>query len=125
MDAETAEQAPRRRIFGRTSSKGEPRERSLKPLRMVWQAGANYPGHVALALIALLITASATLAIPAGFKMVIDKGFATGADPGEMTRWFRYLLMIVGVLAFGTAMRFYFVSWLGERVVADIRLKVQ
>ncbi|MEZ5680789.1 MAG: ABC transporter transmembrane domain-containing protein [Erythrobacter sp.] len=125
MDAETAEKAPRRRIFGRTKENGEPKERSLKPLRMVWQAGARYPGHVALALIALLITASATLAIPAGFKMVIDKGFAASADPGEMTRWFRYLLMIVGVLAMGTAMRFYFVSWLGERVVADIRLKVQ
>ncbi|QPC98856.1 ABC transporter transmembrane domain-containing protein [Qipengyuania soli] len=125
MDVETEEQAPRRRIFGRSKADGEPRERSLKPLRMVWQSGARYPGHVALALIALLITASATLAIPAGFKMVIDKGFAQGADPGEMARWFRYLLMIVCVLAMGTAMRFYFVSWLGERVVADIRLKVQ
>ncbi len=125
MDVETVEQAPRRRIFGRSKADGEPRERSLKPLRMVWQSGARYPGHVALALIALLITASATLAIPAGFKMVIDKGFAQGADPGEMARWFRYLLMIVCVLAMGTAMRFYFVSWLGERVVADIRLKVQ
>nr|WP_281388140.1 ABC transporter transmembrane domain-containing protein [Qipengyuania soli] len=112
-------------MFGRSKADGEPRERSLKPLRMVWQSGARYPGHVALALIALLITASATLAIPAGFKMVIDKGFAQGADPGEMARWFRYLLMIVCVLAMGTAMRFYFVSWLGERVVADIRLKVQ
>ncbi|MFW2445857.1 MAG: ABC transporter transmembrane domain-containing protein [Qipengyuania pacifica] len=92
---------------------------------MVYRAGANYPGHVALALVALCITAAATLAIPAGFKLVIDRGFADGADPGNMARWFQYLLMIVGVLAIGTAMRFYFVSWLGERVVADIRLRVQ
>ncbi|WP_234002366.1 ABC transporter transmembrane domain-containing protein [Erythrobacter sp. AP23] len=92
---------------------------------MVWRAGKNYPGHVALALLALFITAAATLAIPAGFKLVIDRGFADGADPANMGRWFRYLLIIVGVLAVGTAMRFYFVSWLGERVVADIRLRVQ
>ncbi|WP_247714255.1 ABC transporter transmembrane domain-containing protein [Qipengyuania pacifica] len=92
---------------------------------MVYRAGANYPGHVALALVALCITAAATLAIPAGFKLVIDRGFADGADPGSVARWFQYLLMIVGVLAIGTAMRFYFVSWLGERVVADIRLRVQ
>ncbi|MEX0341877.1 MAG: ABC transporter transmembrane domain-containing protein, partial [Erythrobacter sp.] len=92
---------------------------------MVWRAGRNYPGHVALAILALFITAAATLAIPAGFKLVIDRGFAEGADPSDMGRWFQYLLMIVGVLALGTAMRFYFVSWLGERVVADIRLRVQ
>ncbi len=113
----------------RRRKRGEPREprqpRSLRPLRMVWQAAKGYPGHVAMALVALTITAAATLAIPAGFKLIIDRGFAAGADPGDIGRWFRYLLMIVGVLAMGTALRFYFVSWLGERVVADIRLKVQ
>lgn len=104
---------------------GAPRKaKSLKPLRMVWAAAARYPWHVAAALAALLITASATLAIPAGFKMVIDRGFATGSDAGDIGRWFRYLMLIVGVLAVGTALRFYFVSWLGERVVADIRLGV-
>ena len=115
----------RGRFSRKRAAKDNPRERSLRPLRMVYRAGANYPGHVALALVALCITAAATLAIPAGFKLVIDRGFADGADPGNMARWFQYLLMIVGVLALGTAMRFYFVSWLGERVVADIRLRVQ
>ncbi len=115
----------RRRFSRKRTAKENPRERSLRPLRMVYRAGANYPGHVVLALVALCITAAATLAIPAGFKLVIDRGFADGADPGNIARWFQYLLMIVGVLAIGTAMRFYFVSWLGERVVADIRLRVQ
>ena len=98
--------------------------KSLKPLRMVWAAAAQYPWHVVAALAALLVTASATLAIPAGFKLVIDRGFAAGSDAGDIARWFRYLLLIAGVLAIGTALRFYFVSWLGERVVADIRLRV-
>ncbi|MEC7398621.1 MAG: ABC transporter transmembrane domain-containing protein, partial [Pseudomonadota bacterium] len=91
---------------------------------MVYAAVASYPGYLALAGLALIITAAATLAIPAGFKMVIDRGFSAGGNAEDIGRWFRYLLMIVTVLAAGTAMRFYFVSWLGERVVADIRLRV-
>ena len=115
----------RGRFAQKIATSDGPRERSLRPLRMVYNAAGNYPGHVALAVLALFVTAAATLAIPAGFKLVIDRGFADGANPADMGRWFRYLLMIVGVLAIGTAMRFYFVSWLGERVVADIRLRVQ
>ncbi len=98
---------------------------TLGPLRMIFAAAARYPGKVALALVALVVTAAATLAIPSGFRLIIDRGFATGADPAEIGRWFRYLFAIVVVLALGTAARFYFVSWLGERVVADIRAAVQ
>lgn len=136
MDAEVSEAVTegtqaraigRRGLFGRRRRRSarEDLPRTIKPLMMVWKAALAYPGHVACAVIALFITAAATLAIPAGFKMIIDRGFAAGADAGDIGRWFRYLLMIVGVLATGTALRFYFVSWLGERVVADIRLKVQ
>ncbi len=98
---------------------------SLGPLRMIFAAAANYPGKVALALVALIVTAAATLAIPSAFRLIIDRGFVAGTDPAEIGRWFRYLFLIVVVLALGTASRFYFVSWLGERVVADIRLAVQ
>jgi len=108
-----------------TSTDEAPKARSLRPLAMVWRAAVNYPGKIALAGLALMVTAAATLAIPAGFKLIIDRGFAAGGDPSDIGRWFRYLLMIVVVLAAGTATRFYFVSWLGERVVADIRLAVQ
>ncbi|MFN2099512.1 ABC transporter transmembrane domain-containing protein [Altererythrobacter sp. MF3-039] len=108
-----------------TSESLPPKAKTMAPLGMVWRAATKYPTQVALALLALLITAAATLAIPWGFKLVIDRGFAEGGDPADIARWFRYLLLIVGVLALGTAMRFYFVSWLGERVVADIRLAVQ
>lgn len=98
--------------------------RSLRPLAMIWRAAGRYPGHVAAALVALTITAAATLAIPAGFKLVIDRGFAEGGEAADIGRWFRYLFLIVTVLAIGTAFRFFYVSWLGERVVADIRLAV-
>ena len=102
-----------------------PKARSLGPLRMIWDEAARYPGRVAAASAALVVTSAATLAIPSGFRLIIDKGFSAGADVNELGRWFQYLLLIVLVLAIGTACRFYFVSWLGERVVADVRLKVQ
>ena len=69
------------------------------------------------------MTSGATIAIPYGFKRVIDRGFAGGGS-GQFDSSFRYLLMIVVVLALFTAVRFYFVSWLAERVVADIREEV-
>ena len=97
--------------------------KTLGPLKMVYTAAANYPGQIALALAALLVTAAVTsLAMPYALKLIVDRGF--GAD-GDIGRWFRYLLLLVGVLGIGTALRFYFVSWIGERVVADIRQSVQ
>ena len=102
-----------------------PKAKTLGPLAMIWREALKYPGRVAAAAGALRVTSAATLAIPSGFRLIIDKGFAAGADTTELGRWFQYLLLIVLVLAIGTACRFYFVSWLGERVVADIRLRVQ
>ncbi|PHR12597.1 MAG: ABC transporter [Sphingopyxis sp.] len=92
-------------------------------LRMVFERAVRYPREIALALLALFVSAMATLAIPAGFKTIIDKGFMAGN--GDVAPYFQGLLGIVAVLAVATAFRFYFVSWLGERVVADLRLAVQ
>jgi ATP-binding cassette subfamily B protein len=102
-----------------------PKSRSLAPLRMVFGTALHYPRQIGFALTALLITSAATLAIPYRFKVIVDEGFSGPASTGDIARAFQYLLMIVVVLGIGTALRFYFVSWLGERVVADIRLKVQ
>lgn len=102
-----------------------PRARSLAPLRMVFGTAAQYPRQIGFALLALIITAAATLAIPWRFKVIIDEAFGGTASPEDIGQAFQYLMMIVVILGLGTAMRFYFVSWLGERVVADIRLKVQ
>ena len=99
--------------------------RTMRPLIMIWRQALRYPRHLAFALLALMTTSAATLAIPARFKVIIDKAFGPGASLLEIGHSFRYLLMIVAVLGIATAMRFFFVSWLGERVVADIRLKVQ
>jgi ATP-binding cassette subfamily B protein len=101
-----------------------PKGRSIKNLRMVWGFALRYPAHIAVAALALLVAASATSGIPYAFKLIIDKGFARGSDTRDLARWFEYLLLLVGVMAVATAVRFYFVTWLGERTVADIRLAV-
>jgi ATP-binding cassette, subfamily B, bacterial len=102
-----------------------PKARNLGGLRMVWQHAIVYKKQILFAFTALIVAATATLAIPAGFRLVIDRGFAAGGDPSKIARWFEYLLFIVATLAIATAFRFYFVSWLGERTVANIRLSVQ
>src|ERR1044071_5304398 len=108
-----------------TSPNSRPKGRSLRSLRMIWSFAVGYPGHIAVAALALLVAAAATSGVPYAFKLIIDKGFATGTGTsGDIARWFEYLLLLVGVMALATAVRFYFVSWIGERTVADIRLAV-
>ncbi len=99
-------------------------QRRLASLGMVWHYAKAYPWHIAAAITGLIGSSSATLAIPAGFKLVIDRGFATG-NTDNIDRYFLYLLGIVLVLALATTVRFFFVSWLGERTVADVRRAVQ
>ncbi len=101
----------------------QPPPANLGNLRLIWSLALHYPGHIAVAGAALLTASAATLAIPSGFRLVIDRGFGSGG--GDVSRWFQYLLLIVVVLALATAVRFYFVSWLGERVVADMRIAAQ
>ncbi|GLT01355.1 ABC transporter ATP-binding protein [Sphingobium jiangsuense] len=97
----------------------------LSSLKSIGTLAARYPGRLALAGLSLLIASAATLAIPAGFKLVIDRGFSGSGDAADIGHWFEYLMLIVVVLAIASAARFYFVSWLGERVVADLRIAVQ
>jgi ATP-binding cassette, subfamily B, bacterial len=98
--------------------------RKIGNLAIIWCFTARYKGHVAGALASLLVAASATLAIPNAFRLIIDKGFGSSRG-GDISRWFEYLLLVVVVMAISTAFRYYFVSWLGERVVADVREAVQ
>jgi ATP-binding cassette subfamily B protein len=98
--------------------------RRIGNLALVWRHAKRYPAQIAAAWVALAITSAATIAIPYSFKRIIDRGFGSG-NGEAVAGAFHYMLMIVVVLAIGTAVRFYFVSWLGERVVADIRTSVQ
>ena len=92
-------------------------------LRMIGHFTIRYPRQITYALLALIAAAGSTLAIPYGLRLIIDEGFAkNGGDPAP---YFYLLLGIVVIIGISTAFRFYFVSWLGERVVGDIRVAVQ
>jgi ATP-binding cassette, subfamily B, bacterial len=73
--------------------------------------------------VSLLMAALAMLAVPLAVRRVIDHGF-TAENAGFVDQYFAMMLVIVALLAAGSAGRYYFVTWLGERVVADLRRKV-
>lgn len=100
------------------------RAKMLPALRLIWRFTFRYKLQLAGALISLVTAAIATLWIPRTFQKVVDNGFAEGASVNEIGVYFEGLLGIVVVLAIATAGRFYFVSWLGERTVADLRMAV-
>src|SRR3982751_4453756 len=103
----------------------EPRgSRKLSNLGMVWHHATRYPLQIVLALVALVAAAGATLFFPATFKQIVDNGFAQHASTAAVAPYFPPLILVVLVLALATATRFYCVSWLGERTVADIRVAV-
>ncbi len=102
----------------------DPGPRRLSNLALLWGFARRYPAQLAAAFVALVVAAAATLAIPQGFKWVVDKGFG-GGGRDDIRIWFYVLLGIVAVQGVATAIRFYFVSWVGERVVADLRKAVQ
>ncbi len=101
-----------------------PPSRKLSNLSLLWGFARAYPVQIVVALVALLVAVASTLAIPQGFKAIVDNGFASGSDPAKIAPYFWALLGIVAAQGAATAVRFYFVSWIGERVVADVRRAV-
>jgi ATP-binding cassette subfamily B protein len=115
----------------------EPRRKSsLAALRGLLPFLLPYRRQFLMAGIALVVAAAATLAIPYAFKQMIDHGFsaaagaaaagaaAAGANVRQVNLTFLALFGVASVLAVATAARYYTVSWLGERVTADIRSAV-
>ncbi|NWK77679.1 ABC transporter transmembrane domain-containing protein [Aquitalea sp. LB_tupeE] len=76
-----------------------------------------------LALLALTVAAVSTLVLPMAFRVLIDQGFSS-RNAGHINQYFLMLFGVAVVLALATAGRFYLVSWLGERVTADVRSAV-
>ncbi len=101
-------------------AQGRSRSRNLKVLRRLTPFIAPYKGMVALATMFLLLAATASLAIPAAVREMIDHGFSQ-ENAGLIDRYFLLVLAVAVVLGLATAARFYCVTWLGERIVADLR----
>lgn len=89
-------------------------------LSWLWQFVRFYKTRLAIAMVALVFTSALTLSLGQGIRLMIDEGFAAESYEGLASALQITLLIIVG-LAIGAYFRFFMVSWIGERVVADIR----
>lgn len=93
--------------------------RNMKPLKMLGPFFAPYKLHLVFAAIALITASAATLTMPVAMRFLIDSGFST--ETTDINRYFGALFGVAAVLAFASAARYYMVTWIGERVVADVR----
>lgn len=100
-----------------------PRGRHLEDLKHLVRFLAPYRRQVLAAAILLIIAAGSVLAIGQGLRLVIDQGFLAG-DPAALDRMLLLVLGIILIMATASALRFYYVSWIGERVAADLRQAV-
>src|SRR5271170_2658064 len=111
----------------REPTEGAPLERAksrnVAALRPLFGYLLPYRWQVAGATVALLVAASTVLALGAGLRFLIDRGFV-GHDPALLDLAVLILLGVVAVMAGASYARFYLVSWLGERVIADLRQAV-
>ncbi len=108
-----------------STTRGEeaPRAKSLAPLRQLLGFLWPHKGRLIAASTALVFTAGAQLTLGYGVQLLIDEGFA-GADASGLYKAVSFMLIVGVAMAIGAMIRFYLVSWLGERVSADLRSAV-
>jgi ATP-binding cassette subfamily B protein len=92
----------------------------IRPLALLAPYVARYRGRAGAAFVALFVAALATLAVPVAVRRMVDFGFSNESI-NLIDSYFAVMLAVAGVLALASAMRFYLVTTLGERIVADLR----
>ncbi len=97
--------------------------RNLRPLRALLPFVARYRGVVAAALLALAASASVMLYVPLTVRQMIDRGF-TSENADAIDRYFLTLIGVALLMGVTSSLRFFLVSWIGERVVTDLRSAV-
>ncbi|MGB7433305.1 MAG: ABC transporter transmembrane domain-containing protein, partial [Ahrensia sp.] len=112
-----------KQIPAANADKGKKATKSLRPLMHLVPYLGRYKGLVAGASIFLLAAAVTTLTLPVAVRRVIDFGFS-GEDTQLVNNYFAVLLFVAGLLAFASALRYFFVITLGERIVSDLRRDV-
>ena len=103
---------------------GRPKAKSLAPLRGVLPFLGPYRGRIAVALLALVASSSATLILPQFVGGLVDAKGLSATQAHALTGFYTAFIAAAAVLGVASATRFYAVTWLGERVVADIRKAV-
>ena len=119
--------APHNKTHNKTTpphrTRREDHSSSQQGLLAFWPFLRPYRRQVVLALSALVITAAAMLSLGKGVQFLIDQGLASGSE-ADLTKALLLFMGLVVILSIGSFCRFFLVSWLGERVVADIRKAV-
>ena len=110
-------------IAASTRGEADARRRDLGPLRRLVPFLLPYKLRILGAMVALTVAAGTVLGLGQGMRVLIDQGFA-GGDTSLLDRALLVLLGVIALMAASTYGRFYLVSWIGERVVADIRRAV-
>jgi ATP-binding cassette, subfamily B, bacterial len=101
----------------------KPGIRNLAKLRALWQFVHPYRRRLLLAMVALAVAAAAMLSIGQGLKHVIDQGFSA-ANAAQLDTALLSLLLLISVLGVATFSRYYLISWVSERFIADLRQAV-
>lgn len=96
---------------------------AMRTLGRVWRFVRPYRRQVVFAALALVVAAAAVLTIGQGLKFVIDRGLVAGSET-QLNRMLALMFGVIMTMALATYARFYYVSWLGERVTADLRRAV-
>jgi ATP-binding cassette, subfamily B, bacterial len=104
-------------------ARGEPRKLRVKPLARLIPYIARYRGRTFAALAALTVAALTTLVVPVAVRRMIDFGFSDKAVQ-LIDSYFALMIAVVALLAISSALRYYLVTTLGERIVADLRSEV-
>ena len=96
---------------------------SLNHLRLIKPLITPYKKHILLALLLLFLGAAANLAIPVAFKQMIDLGFAA-ENQDTLSYYFLLVFVVASLMILFTSLRYYWVSWIGQKVVTDLRKQV-
>ena len=99
------------------------KSKNVQPLKALMPFILQYPWRVFGAFVSLVLAAASTLTLPVAVRYVIDNGFS-GTDAAAVDIYFKAMMAVAVVIGIASASRFYFVSWLGERVTSDLRLAV-
>ncbi len=111
------------RGLGEQARSAERARLNVKPLTRLLPYIGRYKGRAFAALVALVVAALTTLVVPVAVRRMIDFGFSAEAA-ALIDYYFSVMIAVVGVLAVSSALRYYLVTTLGERIVADLRADV-
>ena len=103
-----------------TDGRARAGSRNFKPLARLMPLLSQYRRQITFALVSLILASLATLIVPIAVRRIIDHGFST-SDATLVNQYFAVMILVVLLLAVSSAVRFYYVTWLGERIVADVR----